>query len=133
MTIVTKSGTAIVNPVNTVKLLNKNGTMDAVRKYMGVQNNFNEGRNKMKFEVYSKDNCIYCTKIKELLTFHGLSYEEKSLSAGYTKEDIQARIEGDKKINTVPQVFANGAYVGGYLEVVEFIAYDRHSGISEKV
>lgn len=80
----------------------------------------------MKIEVYSKDNCIYCTKIKDLLHFSGLEYEEKSLSSGYTKEEIQERVGSDKKINTVPQVFVDGEYLGGYLEVVEFIAYDKH-------
>ncbi len=81
---------------------------------------------KMKFEVYSKENCIYCTKIKDLLVHHGLVYEEKSLSNGYTKEEIQERVGEEKKINTVPQVFVNGDYLGGYLETVEFLAYDKH-------
>lgn len=130
MTTVTKSGVVIVEPARAIKLLHENGTMAAVQKYMKVQKQTSEGNIKMKFEIYSKENCIYCTKIKDLLTFHGITYEEKSLSAGYTKEDIQARVEGDKKINTVPQVFVNNEYLGGYLEVVEFIAYDKHSGIN---
>lgn len=85
-----------------------------------------ENAKRMKFEVYSKENCIYCTKIKDLLAHHGLVYEEKSLSNGYTKEEIQERVGEEKKINTVPQVFVNGDYLGGYLEVVEFLAYDKH-------
>lgn len=79
------------------------------------------------FEIYSKDNCIYCTKIKELLGFHGIEYVEKNTSTGeYTKEEIQERVGPDKKINVVPQIFFNGEYLGGYLETVEFVAYDKH-------
>lgn len=103
------------------------------RDAMQLYNQTKDNKSKMNFEVYSKDNCIYCTKIKELLVHHGLKYEEKSLSNGYTKEDIQTRVGDAKTINTVPQVFVNNEYLGGYLEVVEFIAYDRHLGISEKV
>lgn len=80
----------------------------------------------MKFEVYSKDNCIYCTKIKDLLAFHGVVSVELSLSQGHTKEEIQERAGDDVKINTVPQVFVDGKYLGGYLQVVEFFAYDKH-------
>lgn len=130
MTTVTKSGVVIVDSTKAIDLLHRNGTMAAIQKYMKIQKQ-TQGNSKMKFEVYSKENCIYCTKIKELLTFHGIAYEEKSLSAGYTKEDIQARVTADKKINTVPQVFVNNEYLGGYLEVVEFFAYDRQTGINQ--
>lgn len=119
----TNSGTVMVDPSKAMRLLKENGTLDAIKKYMKPKKEIN---NNMKFEVYSKDNCIYCTKIKDLLNHHGLSYEEKSLSAGFTKEEIQERVGEDKKINTVPQVFVDGNYLGGYLDVVEFLAYDKH-------
>jgi glutaredoxin len=80
----------------------------------------------MNIEIYSKNNCIYCTKIKELFNFHGICYDELSLDDGHTKEEIQERVGDVKKINTVPQVFVNGEYLGGYLETVEFIAYDMY-------
>lgn len=80
----------------------------------------------MNIEIYSKNDCIYCTKIKDLLAFHNVKYTEKSLSQGFTKEEIQERVGELKKINTVPQIFVNGEYLGGYLETVEFIAFDKH-------
>lgn len=80
----------------------------------------------MNIEIYSKDNCDYCTKIKDLLKFHDLEYVEKSVSAGYTKEEIQQRVGPDKKINVVPQVFINDIYLGGYVDFIEFMAYDKH-------
>lgn len=81
---------------------------------------------KMKIEIYSKNGCGYCEKLKTLFEFHHIEYEEKTLNAGHTKEEIQERVGDIKKINTVPQVFVDGVYVGGYLETVEFIAYDKY-------
>lgn len=81
---------------------------------------------KMKIEVYSKDNCDYCTKIKALFDFHGLVYESLVIGDEHTKESIQERVGDVKKINTVPQVFVNDEYIGGYLEAVLWVAYDRH-------
>lgn len=78
------------------------------------------------FEIYSKDNCIYCTKIKELITYRGCEYIEKNISGGeFTKQDIQDRVGPEKKINVVPQIFFDGKYIGGYMEALEFIAFDR--------
>jgi thioredoxin reductase (NADPH) len=79
-----------------------------------------------KYEIYSKDNCSYCDRVKDLFKFHNIPYEEKNLSNGYSKEEIQARVGDEKKINTVPQIFVNGEYLGGFLEIVEFFAYDKH-------
>lgn len=80
----------------------------------------------MQIEIYSKNNCDYCTKIKDLLKFHDIDYIEKNLSEGYTKEEIQERVGPDKKINVVPQVFIDGQYLGGYVDFIEFVAYDKH-------
>ena len=80
----------------------------------------------MHIEVYSMDNCSYCTKIKDLLRFHNIEFLEKSLSNGYTKGEIQERVGPEKKINVVPQIFVDSQYLGGYIDMVEFIAYDKH-------
>lgn len=80
----------------------------------------------MQIEIYSKNNCDYCTKIKDLLKFHDIDYIEKNVSEGYTKEEIQERVGPDKKINVVPQVFIDGQYLGGYVDFIEFVAYDKH-------
>lgn len=78
-------------------------------------------------EIYSKDNCSYCILLKKLFAHHHLEYTEMSLTDGaHTKDEIQERVGDLKKINTVPQVFIRGEYLGGYLETLEFIAYDKH-------
>lgn len=81
------------------------------------------------FEIYTKDNCSYCTQLKALMDFHFIDYTVKNVSEGvHTKEEIQERVGPEKKINVVPQIFFNGKYLGGYLETVEFIAYDKYKG-----
>lgn len=76
------------------------------------------------FEIYSKPDCVYCTKIKDIFSFHNVSYEEKSLADGHTKEEIQERVP-EKKINTVPQVFLDGKHLGGYIDVLEYFVFKK--------
>lgn len=81
---------------------------------------------KMKIEIYTKKDCVYCVRLKELFNFHGIGYIELEIGNGYTREEIQERVGEVKKINVVPQLFVNDEYIGGYLEGVLWIAYDRH-------
>jgi len=80
------------------------------------------------FEIYSRNDCIYCTKFKDLLRHYDLEYTEYTIGDEHTKESIQKRAGADKKINTIPQVFFDGEHLGGYIEGVEFIAYGKHNG-----
>lgn len=80
----------------------------------------------MKIEIYSKDNCGYCVELKHLFKFHNLEYTEYSLNNGYTKDDIQQRVGDTKQINVVPQVFIDNQYIGSYLDVIKYFAYDKH-------
>lgn len=82
-----------------------------------------------KVEIYSKKDCSYCTRIKDLFDFHNIQYSELILGEGHTREEIQERVGNIKKINVVPQLFVNNEYVGGYLEAVEFVAYDKHMNV----
>lgn len=65
----------------------------------------------MKAIVWSKDACPYCVQAKNLLTQKGIEYEEKKIGDGYTKEDL---LEAVPDARTVPQIFLDGEYVGGF-------------------
>lgn len=81
----------------------------------------------MNVEIYTKNDCNYCTLIKNLFDHHGIQYTVLNVSNGEaTKEEIQERAGSEVKINTVPQVFLNDKYLGGYIQVLEYLAYDRH-------
>ncbi len=65
----------------------------------------------MKAIVWSKDNCQYCVKAKTLLNMKGIEYEERKLGFEWTKEQL---LEAVPEARTVPQIFLNGDYVGGF-------------------
>ena len=65
----------------------------------------------MKALVWSKPNCPYCDRAKALLTQKGIVYEERSIGNGWTKEQLLASVPTAR---TVPQIFLDEEYVGGY-------------------
>jgi glutaredoxin len=69
----------------------------------------------MKTVVWSKDNCAYCLKAKSLLESKGIQYEERKIGYPWTKEQL---LEAAPTARTVPQIFMDGEYIGGYAELV---------------
>ena len=68
------------------------------------------------FTVWSKDNCAYCTRAKELITLKGYAYEEKKVTqGGYTMEQL---LETVPYARTFPQILVNGELIGGYEHLV---------------
>lgn len=70
----------------------------------------------MKAIIWSKYNCQYCDSAKKLLESKGIQYEERKIGNGYTKEEL---LEAVPDARTVPQIFLNDEYVGGYTELVQ--------------
>ncbi len=69
----------------------------------------------MKIEIYSRDNCKFCEMAKKLLTDKGLPYTEISVNE-VTKPELVKRVveKTGSEPRTVPQIFINDEYVGGY-------------------
>ncbi len=67
--------------------------------------------------IWTKDNCFYCFKAKELLDSLAIPYEERNITKDYTKADM---LEAVPTAKTVPQIFIDGAYIGGYTDLVQF-------------
>lgn len=63
--------------------------------------------------IYSRDNCPWCVKAKELLEAKGLPYEELKLGIDYDKEQLRSKLGGIDRL-TVPQIFHEGVYLGNY-------------------
>ena len=72
----------------------------------------------MKAIVWSKDNCTFCDQAKALLEQRNIAYEEKKIGYGYTREDL---LEAVPTARTVPQIFVNKNYVGGFTELRKYI------------
>lgn len=68
----------------------------------------------MRAIIWSKYNCPYCDQAKSLLQLKGIAYEERKIGDGYTKEDL---LEAVPSARSVPQIFLNEEYVGGFTEL----------------
>ena len=68
--------------------------------------------------VWSKDNCTFCDQAKALLEQRNIAYEERKIGYGYTREDL---LEAVPTARTVPQIFVNKNYVGGFTELRKYI------------
>lgn len=68
----------------------------------------------MKAVIWSKYYCTFCDQAKALLQQKGIPFEEKKIGDGYTKEEL---LEAVPTARTVPQIFLNDEYVGGFQEL----------------
>lgn len=73
------------------------------------------------YKIYSRDNCGYCVKAKTLLESRGMAYEIIDASS-HKDELVQLVIDsGNPAPRTVPQIFQDGRYIGGYNELSKHI------------
>lgn len=68
----------------------------------------------MKAIVWSKYHCTFCDQAKALLESKGISYEERKIGDGFTREEL---LEAVPTARTVPQIFLDDIYVGGFPEL----------------
>ena len=76
----------------------------------------------MTITVYSKNNCVFCTKAKALLKNLGLEYEEKSLEKDFGSDPSKLIEDIGKNVRTMPQIKIDGELIGGYNQLVEHFA-----------
>jgi len=70
--------------------------------------------------LYSKNNCGYCVKAKNLLKNLGLEYTEKKFE---DFSDVEKLFEDiGKNVKSMPQIKINGELIGGYNQLVEYLA-----------
>jgi glutaredoxin 3 len=73
-----------------------------------------------KIEIYTKFLCPFCTRAKKLLEIKGVAFEEIDISAGGPRRGEMLDRSGGRQ--TVPQIFIDGAHVGG---CDDLLALDR--------
>lgn len=66
--------------------------------------------------IYSKTNCVYCEKAKRFLDSKNIKYKVEMMD---DKPDELAKLKQQTGHMTVPQIFVNGIFLGGYTELVE--------------
>ena len=66
--------------------------------------------------VYGTTTCPYCERAKMVLTQKGYTYDFINLQElGKTAEEVTGR-----PVKTVPQIYIEGQYVGGFQEMMEY-------------
>jgi glutaredoxin len=68
----------------------------------------------MQAVIWSKYNCALCDQAKALLNQNSIPYEDRRIDEGWAKEDL---LEVVPHARSVPQIFLNEEYVGGFLEL----------------
>lgn len=72
----------------------------------------------MKFTVYSKENCPYCYKVKQVLDLTGNNFVVYDLDQDFTREEFYSQFgEG----STFPQVLCDDVKIGGCIETIKFL------------
>ena len=72
----------------------------------------------MKFTVYSKDDCPYCYKVKQVLELTGSEFVVYNLDEHFTREQFYAEFG---KGSTFPQVICDDQKLGGCTDTVNFL------------
>ena len=68
----------------------------------------------MKAIVWSKPQCVFCDKAKNLLKLQGIEYEERNIAQGWKIRDL---LEAAPNAKTMPQIWLDEEYIGGFYEL----------------
>ena len=72
----------------------------------------------MNFTVYTKDNCPYCYKVKQVLELTGTKFSSFNLNEDFTREEFYSKFgEG----STFPQVICDDKKLGGCVDTIKFL------------
>jgi len=70
------------------------------------------------FLIYSKSNCPYCYKVKQVIEMTGNKFVEYSLYRDFTKQEFYDKFgEG----STFPQVLHDDKKLGGCVDTIKFL------------
>jgi glutaredoxin 3 len=72
-----------------------------------------------RIKIYSCTPCTWCDRVKTLLTQHGFSYESEDITDDEAKWERLSRENNGWR--TVPMVFIDGTFVGGFPETQAWI------------
>lgn len=86
---------------------------------------------KNKILIFSKTNCIYCSKAKSILDQFKLDYKaiELDVKQNCPNENCDQLVKSliwQTRIRTVPQIFINGKFIGGFNDL-EKLSRDKEN------
>lgn len=68
-----------------------------------------------KVEIYSKEDCPYCVLAKDFFKRKGIPFTEIDLT---DKHDEVMALKARTRFMTLPQIFINDEFVGGYTDLI---------------
>ena len=68
--------------------------------------------------VWSNIGCHFCEMAKDLLKQKGIEYEERNLAKDWKIQQLLEVVPGAR---SVPQIFVDDKYIGGYDELVKHL------------
>ena len=73
----------------------------------------------MKATIYTKDNCTFCVQAKTLMNIRGIEWEELNMQTSpKSRDELMEKCEKMGVIpRTVPQIWIDDDYVGGFQEL----------------
>lgn len=75
----------------------------------------------MNVDIYTSKTCGYCVAAKQLLKSKGIDYREIDLTHD---QDLRVKISNLTGHRTVPQIFIDKNFIGGFTELNQHLA--RH-------
>lgn len=75
----------------------------------------------MIIEVYTRDDCFWCIKAKELLNKTNLTYKEYKIGQDLTREEFREKFPQQ---GTVPYIFVDSKPIGGYDSLCEWVDFN---------
>ena len=76
----------------------------------------------MKFLVYSKTGCPYCTKVMQVLEMTGKQFIEYKLGRDFTGQEFYDKFG---KGSTFPQVLCDDRKLGGCVDTIQFLREEK--------
>lgn len=76
----------------------------------------------MRFIVYSKDGCPYCTKVQQLLEVADLQHVVYKLNRDFTRDEFYAEFGN---FSTFPQVIAGEEKIGGCTDTIKYLKENK--------
>lgn len=73
------------------------------------------------FYIYTKEGCIFCDQIKQVLSLKGFKYEERKLQEDYNIDEFKQRF----KSNKFPQVVYENENLGGCIETIKYLKSNK--------
>ena len=76
----------------------------------------------MNFTVYSKENCPYCSKVKQVLELTGSKFVSYELDKDFTREEFYDKFGQG---STFPQVLCDDEKIGGSVDTIKFLKENK--------